>query len=143
MADRARDRTTHPTDVDVAAFLTAVDDPRRRSEAEQVVALMRQATGVSPEMWGPTIVGFGRTPYRTADGKLRESLTLGLSPRRAALTLYGLTSDADETLRARLGPHTTGKACLYVKRLDDLDLDVLAELVRSAWGRAHDPRTSM
>jgi hypothetical protein len=80
------------------------------------------------------MVGFGRQAYRTADGKQREWFAVGLAPRKAALTLYGLTfygTNAD--LLARLGPHTTGKGCVYVRSLADLDRGVLADLVRRAW----------
>ena len=83
---------------------------------------------------GPTTIGFGRQPYRTADGKEREWFAVGLAPRKAALTLYGLTYYGTNTdLLERLGPHTTGKGCLYVKRLDDVDREVLTELVRRSW----------
>ena len=80
------------------------------------------------------MIGFGRQPYRTADGKEREWFAVGLAPRKAALTLYGLTYYGTNTdLLEQLGPHTTGKGCLYVKRLDDVDRAVLTDLVRRAW----------
>ena len=85
------DRRTQPGDGDVEAFLGGVEDDRRRSDAEEVLDLMREVSGHEPRMWGPTMVGFGRQPYRTADGKEREWFAIGLSPRKAALTLYGLT----------------------------------------------------
>src|SRR6476660_4148601 len=113
------DRKTHPHDGDVEAFIGQVADPKRRADAEEVLDLMRSISGDEPRMWGPTMVGFGTQPYTTADGKDRESFAIGLAPRKAALVLDGLTlygTHAD--LRARLGPHTTGKSCVYVKRLD-------------------------
>jgi hypothetical protein len=95
-------------------------------------------TGVDPEMWGSSIIGFGRQPYTTADGKRHEWFAVGLSPRKAALTLYGLTYyDSNRDLLERLGPHTTGKGCVYVKRLFDLDDLVLRELVERAWRTNH------
>jgi len=136
MAQGSTDRITQPTDADVTAFLDGVADERRRDDARAAVALMRDVTGVSPRMWGSTTIGFGRQPYRTADGKEREWFAVGLAPRKAALTLYGLTyygSNAD--LLEQLGPHRTGKGCLYVKRLDDVDREVLTELVRRCWER--------
>ncbi len=139
MADRS-DRTTTPTNDDVRGFLEAVADPRRRDDALAVLDLMRAVTGAEPTMWGASLVGFGRQPYTTADGKEREWFAVGLAPRKAALTLYGLTfygSNAD--LLARLGPHTTGKGCLYLKRLSDVDRDVLTELVARAWATNHHP----
>lgn len=131
-------RKTQPTDSDVAAFLATVPDERRRADAEAAVELVRQVTGAEPVMWGSAIIGFGHQPYTTADGKQHEWFAVGLSPRKASLTLYGLTfygSNAD--LLERLGPHTIGKGCVYVKRLDQVDTDVLVELVERAWEANH------
>jgi hypothetical protein len=132
------DRTTRPTDADVEAYLTSVTDERRRADAAEALALMREVTGAEPRMWGTSLIGFGRQPYRTADGKEREWFAVGLAPRKAALTLYGLTYyGSNDDLLARLGPHTTGKGCLYVKRLDAVDRDVLTELVARTWRTNH------
>jgi hypothetical protein len=131
---------TQPTDGDVDAFLSSVADPRRQADARAALKLMRELTGAEPVLWGASMIGFGRQPYTTVDGKHHEWFAVGLSPRKAALTLYGLTyyaSNAD--LLERLGPHTTGKGCLYVKRLDALDQQVLAELVTRAWAANNDP----
>ena len=131
MADASRKTTA--TDADVDGFLDAVPDPRRRDDARAAVRLLREVTGAEPVMWG-SIMGFGRQPYTTADGKQHEWFAVGLAARKAALTLYGLTYyGSNEDLLARLGPHTTGKGCVYVKRLDAVDLDVLRDLVRRAW----------
>ena len=130
----ADDRLTKPTAGDVEAFLDSVPDERRRSDAQAATELIREATGAEPVMWGTSMVGFGTQHYTTADGKEREWFAVGLAPRKAALTLYGLTYyDSNQDLLERLGPHTTGKGCLYVKRLDDVDRDVLMELVERAW----------
>jgi hypothetical protein len=132
------DRTTTPTDGDVDAYLASVADDRRRADAREVLTLMREVTGAEPRLWGTSLIGFGRQPYRTADGKEREWFAVGLAPRKAALTLYGLTYyGSNEDLLARLGPHTTGKGCLYVKRLDAVDREVLTELVALAWRTNH------
>jgi hypothetical protein len=139
MAQGSTDRITQPTDADVATYLDGVADERRRDDARAVVALIHDVTAASPRMWGTTTIGFGRQPYRTADGKEHEWFAVGLAPRKAALTLYGLTyygSNAD--LLERLGPHTTGKGCLYLKRLGDVDRGVLTELVRRAWETNHE-----
>ncbi len=134
MADQQSDRMTRPTDRSVEEFLDAVADERRRGDARAALELIKSVTGTEPQMWGSSIIGFGRQPYATADGKQREWFAVGLSPRKASLTLYGLTYYGTNTdLLTALGPHTTGKGCLYVKRLDEVDLDVLAELVRRAW----------
>ncbi|WP_323793367.1 DUF1801 domain-containing protein [Nocardioides sp.] len=137
MADSGT-RKTKPTSDDVAAYLAGVEQPGRRADAQDVLALMREVTGAEPVMWGASMVGFGTLRYTTADGKRHEWFAVGLAPRQAALTLYGLTyygSNAD--LLERLGTHTTGKGCLYVKRLEDVDTDVLRELVARAWATNH------
>ena len=128
------DRLTQPGSADVDAYLASVEPVGRREDAERILAMMREITGAEPVMWGASMVGFGRQPYQTADGKQREWFALGLAPRKAALTLYGLTYyGSNSTLLESLGKHTTGKGCLYVKRLTDVDLDVLRELVERAW----------
>ena len=130
----ADDRLTKPGGGDVRAFLDSVPDERRRTDSVAATELIREVTGAEPMMWGTSMVGFGTQRYTTADGKEREWFAVGLSPRKAALTLYGLTCyDSNQDLLERLGPHTTGKGCLYVKRLDDVDRDVLVELVERAW----------
>lgn len=134
------DRKTRPTNADVTAFLDAVPDPRRRADALDALDLIGEVTGAEPRMWGPSMIGFGRQPYRTADGKEREWFAVGLAPRKAALTLYGLTYDGSNAdLLDRLGPHTTGKGCLYVKKVEALDREVLTDLVRRAWETNHQP----
>ena len=135
------DRSTRPNAGNVDAFLAGVEPAARREDATALLALMRRATGAEPVLWGPSMVGFGRQPYRTADGKDREWFAVGLAPRKAALVLYGLIDDASLSgpLLARLGRHTTGKGCLYVTRLTDVDLDVLTELVERAWSQGSPP----
>jgi hypothetical protein len=130
----AGDRRTAPGAEDVRSYLDTVPDARRRADAVAALELMREVTGTDPVLWGSSIVGFGTQRYTTADGKEREWFAVGLAPRKAALTLYGLTYyGSHQGLLDRLGPHTTGKGCLYVKRLDDLDRDVLTELVALSW----------
>ncbi len=128
---------TKPTDADVDAFIDAVDDERRREEARTVLALMGEVTGEEPAMWGPSMVGFGSVHYRYASGREGDMFAAGFSPRKNALTVY-LTEGFDEQqdLLERLGPHTTGKSCLYLKRLDTVDLDVLRTLVESSYRHA-------
>ena len=134
MARSSTDRVTQRTDADVDAFLDGVADERRRADARAALDLIRDVTQAPPRMWGTSTIGFGRQPYRTADGRQREWFAVGLAPRKAALTLYGLTYDGSNTdLLGALGPHSTGKGCLYVKRLDDVDRAVLTDLVRRAW----------
>jgi Domain of unknown function (DU1801) len=121
---------TRPTDADVGAFLDAVPDERRRDEARQVCALMQEVTGERPVLWGTGIVGFGSTHLRYASGRELDWPVVAFAPRKAATTLYlmdGFEQRSD--LLARLGPHSTGRSCLYLKRLDAVDADVLRELV--------------
>lgn len=135
MADSAR--KTQPTNQDVTAFLTAVPDQQRRADAEDAVDLIRGLTGAEPVMWG-AMIGFGEQRYTTADGKEHDWFAVGLAPRKAALTFYGLTYYGSNTdLLERLGPHTTGKGCLYVKRLAAIDRQVLGELLTRAWQSNH------
>ena len=122
---------TKKTDASVEAFLDAVADPRRREDARAVLALMKRITGEEPKMWGPSIVGFGSYTYTYASGRTGDWPIAGFSPRKQALTLYvmpGFEKDAD--LMKRLGKHKTGKSCLYLNRLADVDAGVLEELVR-------------
>jgi hypothetical protein len=130
----ADDRLTKPGTGDVEAFLDSVPDERRRTDAQAALDLVTEVTGAEPVMWGSSMVGFGTQRYTTADGKEREWFAVGFSPRKASLTFYGLTYyESNTDLLERLGPHTTGKGCLYVKKLDDLDRGVLTELIERSW----------
>lgn len=121
---------TQVTDVDPAAFVAAVDDPARRADAEVLLELLGRVTGCPPRMWGPSIVGFGRYRYHYASGRQGDSLITGFSPRKANLVVYVLPGydDISGDL-ARLGKHKAGKSCLYIRRLADIDLAVLEEIV--------------
>jgi hypothetical protein len=128
---------TKPTDADVDAYIAAVESERRREDARTVCALMRDITGQEPVMWGPSMVGFGQVHYRYATGREGDMPAAAFSPRKAALTVYIADGFAErEPLLARLGPHTTGRACLYLKRLDAVDLDVLRELIAASYAHA-------
>jgi len=121
---------TQPTGQAVESFLAAIPDAARREDARVVDALMRDATGCAPRMWGSSIVGYGSYRYRYASGREGDWMITGFSPRKAALVLYIMPGFARfDALMAKLGRYTTGKSCLYVKRLDQVDLDVLRELV--------------
>jgi hypothetical protein len=134
------DRKTRPTDDSVAGFLAGVEHDVRRRDAEAAVALIGEVTGSEPVLWGGSIVGFGVMPYTTADGKRHEWFAVGVAPRKANLTFYGLTSyGSNQDLLEALGPHTTGKGCVYVKRWGDLEQPVLRDLVARAWRTNHDP----
>ena len=121
---------TLPTQNDAAAFIAAIPDERRRLDCQAVAALMQDVTGEPPVMWGDSIVGFGRYQYRYQSGRTGEWMKLGLASRKDAMTLYFPTYlEHHEDLLARLGKYKAGKGCLYVKRLEDVDLAVLRELM--------------
>jgi hypothetical protein len=128
---------TRPTDEDVTAYLDSVPDERRRAEGHAMRELMERVTGEPATMWGPTMIGFGSHAYTNTSGT-NEWFVIGFSPRKAALTIYGVYDDYGpaDPLFDSLGPHTTGRSCLYLKRLDAVDPGVLERLVRNAWGRA-------
>ncbi|WP_062311836.1 DUF1801 domain-containing protein [Demequina rhizosphaerae] len=127
---------TIPTDVPVEAFVQGVEPARRREEAERVVALLTEVTGVEPVMWGPSIIGWGALHYRYATGREGDMPKVGFSPRKAQLTFYGLKDTPEgEGLLPQLGTHTVGAGCVYVKRLDGIDLEVLADLAEIAFAR--------
>ncbi len=133
---------TRPTESDVAAFIEAVEPEVRRDDARALDAMLRRVTGTTPSMWGPSIIGYGRYHYRYESGREGETCRIGFSPRKAALVLYfnGRTP-AFEALLSTLGKHDSGKGCLYVKRLADIDMTVLERLaVESlAYMDAHHP----
>jgi Domain of unknown function (DU1801) len=121
----------HRTDAPVAEFLARIPDERRREDALQLCALMQEITGEPAAMWGTTIVGFGSYRYRYASGREGDSALASFSPRSQHLVIYlvGEFTDRHRSALARLGPHKTGKGCLYVKRLDDVDTGALRELI--------------
>ena len=130
---------TQPTDASVAAFVAGLADERQRADSERLIALMSKVTGEPATMWGPSIIGFGSYHYRYASGREGDTPLVGFSPRKTALTLYASAGEDERAdLLARLGPHKVGKSCVYVKRLSDVDEQVLADLVRAgvAYARA-------
>lgn len=121
---------TKPTGVSVAAFLDSVEPAQRRDDGRAVCAMMERISGEPPAMWGPSIVGFGRYHYRYESGHEGDMCRIGFSPRKANLVLYiadGFPRHAD--LMARLGKYKTGKSCLYLNRLSDVDHEVLETLI--------------
>jgi hypothetical protein len=124
----AENKTTR-TEGSVEDFLATVPEPRQ-SDAREVAALLTEVTGVEPALWGPSIVGYGERHLVYESGRELDWFEIGFSPRKASTTLY-ITEGFDgyDELLGRLGKHTTGKSCLYIKRLDDVDRSVLKELV--------------
>ena len=121
---------TQPTDMDPQAFI-ARSDPPRRNEASRLLELFEDVTSFPAVMWGPSIIGVGRYHYRYASGRDGDFLATGFSPRKSAISVYIMPGYADYSdILKDLGKHKTGKSCLYIKRLTDVDLDVLANLIR-------------
>lgn len=124
---------TKPTTASVASYINAVDDPARRADAKELVQLMQRASGEKPTLWGPSIVGFGTRHYRYDSGREGDAPIVAFSSRKAALVLYGLLGHSDaEALLAKLGNLTTGKGCLYIKKLADVDSTILEKLIKKA-----------
>ena len=123
---------TRATEGSVADFLQAVEPERRRADAMRLDAIFREVTGFEPVMWGPSIIGYGRYHYRYASGREGDFLATGFSPRKAALSIYIMPGYADfgPILKA-LGKHKTGKSCLYINKLADIDEAVLKRLIRA------------
>lgn len=129
------DLKTKPTTDSVDRFLNSVADKQRRQDCYRIVEIMKAATSKEPVMWGTSIVGFGRYKYKSGSGSGREAewFLTGFSPRKQELTLYIMPGiERYPELLKRLGKHKTGKSCLYIKRLDDVDLSTLKELIKQS-----------
>ena len=121
---------TRPTQLSVAAFIDGLPDPAKRADAKTLVKLMRDASGEQPKMWGPSIIGFGSCHYVYDSGREGDMPAAAFSPRKAAIVLYNMAAfSGAEALLARLGKHTVGKGCLYIKKLADVDPKVLEALI--------------
>lgn len=124
---------TKPTKASVTAFIKAIEDPAKRADARKVAAMMRRATGKRARMWGPSIVGYGTYHYEYASGREGDFMITGFSPRKQALTVYILAGFSRyDSLMKKLGRYRTGKSCLYIKRLADVDENVLERLINES-----------
>ena len=124
---------TQKTNASVTAFLKSVADDERRKDCQTLVRIMKRAVGAEPKMWGSSIVGFGHYHYKYASGRENDWFLAGFSPRKQDLTLYIMAGfDRYDALMAKLGKHKTGKSCLYLKRLADVDVAVLEELISAS-----------
>tara|TARA_R110002072_G_scaffold62377_1_gene156214 strand:- start:568 stop:1002 length:435 start_codon:yes stop_codon:yes gene_type:complete len=124
------DNKTKLTSVTPRAYISGLDEGRRKREADILLPWFETVTGLKGRMWGPSMIGFGRYHYKYDSGREGDFMMTGFAPRKAAMTLYIMPGyrDMSETL-ARLGPHRIGKSCLYINRLESVDMDVLAEIV--------------
>ncbi len=121
---------TQPTKLSVTAFINGIDDRQKRADARKVAAMMRKATGNRAVMWGASIVGYGQYHYKYASGREGDFLLAGFSPRKQALTVYILAGFSQfDSLMKSLGKYKTGKSCLYLKRLSEVDEKVLERLI--------------
>lgn len=128
---------TKPTAVSVDTFLSAIDDDTRRADALALVAMMKKITGEKPKMWGPSIVGFGQYHYVYESGHEGDMCRAGFSPRKPALVIY-FNAGLEQTFAAelaKLGKYKASKACLYIKRLSDVDLDVLRDMIQKSFNQ--------
>jgi hypothetical protein len=130
---------TVPTDQGVEDFLNAIEDEQKRKDSFMLLDLMREVTEIEPRMWGSSIVGFGSYHYKYASGREGDTMLVGFSPRKQNLTIYNMGGiDPDDDRFTKLGKHTAGKGCLYIKRLDDVDLTTLKSLVAASFTRTRE-----
>ncbi len=126
------DLKTKPNTASVAKFLADID-PKRKEDCLALKKLMQEVTGEKPKMWGPSIVGFGSFHYKYDSGREGDWFVTGFSPRKQNLTLYIMSGFSRyPALMKKLGKHTTGESCLYIKRLDDIDVSILRELIEES-----------
>lgn len=124
---------TRPNNASVTSFLEAIDDDIKKQDCFTLLELMKKITGQPPVMWGPSIIGFGSYHYKYDSGREGDMLLTGFSPRKQNLTLYIMAGfDKYENLMQKLGKHKTGKSCLYIKHLSDVNISVLTELIKAS-----------
>ena len=124
---------TTETAASVEHFINAVENDQKRKDSRELIALMRKITGAEPRMWGAGLVGFDQYHYKYASGREGDFFITGFSPRKSALTVYIMPGfEGYEDKMARLGPHKTGKSCLYLKNLDAVDRGVLEEIIQDS-----------
>ena len=121
---------TKPSKLSVTSFIDTLTDPARRADAKALVKLMQTAAGEKPKMWGPSIIGFGSYHYKYESGREGDMPVIAFSPRKSATVMYGMIGFGEAAaLLAKLGKHTTGKGCLYIRKLRDVDQQVLQALM--------------
>lgn len=124
---------TKPNELDVNNFIEAVEDEQKRSDSQQLLEILKEITQEPPKMWGSTIIGFGSYHYKYDSGREGDYFITGFSPRKQNLTIYIMSGfEPHEELMSKLGKYKTGKSCLYVKKLEDINLDILKDLIRKS-----------
>ncbi len=125
---------TKQTEASITDFINTVPNERKRTDGFALLEMMQRITQVTPKMWGPSIVGFGKYHYKYDSGHEGDAALLGFSPRKQNLVLYVLSNfDKQDALLKKLGKHKTGKVCLYINKLADVDQGVLEEIITEAW----------
>ena len=128
---------TKVNEASVEEFLSKVENEQKRRDSLELLKIMKQVTKQEPKMWGPAIIGFGSYHYKYESGREGDMPQIAFSPRKQNLTLYiGVGDDSDNPLLEKLGKYTTGKVCLYIKKLADVDRDVLQELIADSFEKA-------
>ena len=131
------DIQTKVNDASVEEFLSNVENEQKRKDSFEIVKIMQQVSKQEPKMWGPAIIGFGSTHYKYESGREGDMPQIAFSPRKQNITLYiGIGNDSDNPLLRKLGKYTTSKVCLYIKKLADVDRNVLQELIADSFERA-------
>ena len=129
---------TKVNDASVEEFLSKVEGEQKRQDSVELLKIMKQVTKQEPKMWGPAIIGFGSSHYKYESGREGDMPQVAFSPRKQNLTLYiGVGEESDNPLLKKLGKYTTSKACLYIKKLADVDRNVLQELIADSFEKAH------
>ncbi|PLT28857.1 DUF1801 domain-containing protein [Peribacillus deserti] len=121
---------TKETENNVIEFIEAVESPKKREDAYKLLDIFTETTGYTAKMWGPSIIGFGSYHYKYESGHEGDAPLVGFSPRKAKISLYFAPGDQErEQLLQKLGKHTTGKACVYINKLADVDIDIIKALI--------------
>lgn len=124
---------TKETDSSVLEFIENVDHPKKKEDAYKLLDIFTETTGYEAKMWGPSIIGFGKYHYKYASGHEGDAPLVGFSPRKAKISLYFATGDSErDQLLSNFGKHTTGKACVYINKVDDINVDVLEALIKQS-----------
>lgn len=124
---------TKPTEVSPKDFIASVDHPVRRADAQRLLKIFDEVTGLKPKMWGPSIIGYGRYHYKYESGREGDFMLAGFSPRKGNLVMYimpGYRETQMKEMLSRLGKHKLGKSCLYINKLADIDEAVLKEIIK-------------
>ena len=133
---KTADVKTKKNEASVEGFLNTIKDEEVRRDCFEIAEMMKKASKEEPKMWGSSIIGFGEYHYKYESGREGDTMKIGFSPRKQNITLYILLGASSETpLLKKLGKHTTGKGCLYIKKLDDVDKKVLQELINESANR--------